>query len=201
MIRPSKFRIATQLAPITSLIQENLFDMRYQMRQKLFTLRDDFTIKDEFGRDVFRVIGRIFSFGKQLTFQTMDGQEVAFIRQQVMSWGPTYEIYRSGQLYATVKKNLFSFFNCSFEIDIPGPYDLKAEGDFSDHNYQIVQGPNIIGFISKQWFSGQTATESKSRQAATMCYCSHVPSSSTWRATKEATKVLAASSVGCSISN
>ncbi len=127
--------------------------MRYQMRQKLFTLRDDFTIKDEFGRDVFRVIGRIFSFGKQLTFQTMDGQEVAFIRQQVMSWGPTYEIYRSGQLYATVKKNLFSFFNCSFEIDIPGPYDLKAEGDFSDHNYQIVQGPNIIGFISKQWFS------------------------------------------------
>jgi len=127
--------------------------MRYQMQQKLFTLRDDFTIKDEFGRDVFRVIGRMFSFGKQLTFQTMDGQEVAFIRQQVMSWGPTYEIYRSGQLYATVKKSLFSFFHCSFEIDIPGPYDLRAEGDFGDHNYQIVQGPNVVGFISKQWFT------------------------------------------------
>lgn len=127
--------------------------MRYLMRQKLFSFRDDFIIKDEFDRDVFRVVGQVFSFGKQLSFYSIEGLELAFIRQQVFAWGPTYEIYRGGQLYATVKKNLFTFFNCSFEIDIPGPNDLRAEGDFSDHNYRIVQGPNIVGFISKQWFS------------------------------------------------
>lgn len=123
------------------------------MRQKLFSFRDDFIIKDESDRDMFRVIGQVFSFGKQLSFYSIDGQELAFIRQQVFAWGPTYEIYRGGQLYATVKKNLFSFFSCIFEIDIPGPNDLRAEGDFSDHNYRIVQGPSVVGFISKQWFS------------------------------------------------
>lgn len=123
------------------------------MRQKLFSWGDDFIIQDEYGRDAFYVDGQVFTFGKQLSFQTMDRQELAFIKQQVFNWGPTYEIYRSGQLYATVKKKLFTFFNCTFEIDIPGPYDLRAEGDFSDHEYRIVQEPNILAYISKQWFS------------------------------------------------
>lgn len=127
--------------------------MRYVMRQKLFSWGDDFTIQDEYGRDAFFVDGKVFTFGKQLSFQTMDRQELCFIRQRVMSWGPTFEIYRNGQLYATVKKQLFTFFNCKFEIDIPGPYDLTAEGDFTDHEYRIIQPPNYVAHISRQWFS------------------------------------------------
>ena len=38
--------------------------MKYLVRQKVFSFRDSFTIKNEFGDDCFRVYGRIFSFGK-----------------------------------------------------------------------------------------------------------------------------------------
>jgi len=110
-------------------------------------------IQDEYGRDAFFVDGQMFTFGKQLSFQTMARQELAFIKQQVFNWGPTYEIYRGGQLYAQVKKELFSFFSCRFHVDVPGPDDLLAEGDFTDHEYRFTRHGQVIAGVSKQWFS------------------------------------------------
>ena len=127
--------------------------MRYIMKQKLFAWGDDFFIKDERGRDVFFVDGKVFSFGNQLAFQDLAGNELAFIRQQVLSWGPTYEIYRGDQLYAVVKKELFTFFRCRFTVDVPGPDDLEAEGDFLDHEYVFNRGGEAVAKVSKEWFS------------------------------------------------
>jgi len=42
--------------------------MRYILNQKLFSLGDDFFIKDESGRDVYFVDGKVFSIGSQLSF-------------------------------------------------------------------------------------------------------------------------------------
>src|SRR3954453_13466296 len=104
--------------------------MRYVMKQKLFSWGDDFSIRAEAGRDVFLVDGKALSFGDQLTFRNPEGNELAFIRQKLMSWGPTYEIYRDGELAAVVKKELFTFFRCKFTVDVAGPDDLQASGNF-----------------------------------------------------------------------
>ena len=99
--------------------------MRYVMKQKLFCWGDDFTIKDDTGTDRFFVDGKAFSLGKQLSFQDMQGRELVFIRQKLLAWGPTYEIYRDNGLFAVVKKELFTFFHCRFTVDVPGPDDLE----------------------------------------------------------------------------
>ena len=65
--------------------------MRYVMKQKLFAFGDDFTIKDENGRDAFFVDGKAFSLGDQLSFQDMQGKELAYIKQKLFAWGKTYE--------------------------------------------------------------------------------------------------------------
>jgi uncharacterized protein YxjI len=127
--------------------------MRYQMKQKLFAWGDDFVIKDADGTDAFFVDGKAFSLGHQLSFQDMQGRELAFIKQKLLSWGPTYEIYRDGNLAAVVKKELFTFFKCSFEIDVPGPDDLSAEGSFTDHDYSIQRGDQTVATVSKEWFT------------------------------------------------
>jgi uncharacterized protein YxjI len=127
--------------------------MRYQMKQKLFAWGDDFVIKDAEGRDAFFVDGKAFSLGNQLSFQDMQGQELAFIKQKLLSWGPTYEIYQDGHLVAVVKKELFTFFTCTFEIDVDGPDDLTAEGSFTDHDYTIQQGDQVVARVSKEWFT------------------------------------------------
>ena len=127
--------------------------MRYVMKQKLFSWGDDFTIKDAEGREVYLVDGKAFSIGAKLSFQDLSGQELAFIKQKLLSSGPTYEIHREGQLVAVVKKKLFTLFKCEFTIDVPGPNDPVAEGDFLHHEYVFRRGIDVIGTVSKRWFS------------------------------------------------
>lgn len=99
------------------------------MKQKFFSLGGAFYIKNNLGQDVFSVEGAAFSFGHQLTFRDLSGNELAFIRQKLLSWGPAYEIFRDGQLFTVVRKELFTFFKHVFTVDVPGPDDLVAEGD------------------------------------------------------------------------
>ena len=127
--------------------------MRYVMKQKLFSLGDDFIIQDADGHDAFFVDGKVFAIGNQLSFQDMQKHELAYIKQRLLAWGATYEIYRDGEVAAVVKKALFTFFNCTFSVDVPGPDDLTAEGDFVDHEYVFTRGGKTVATISKQWFS------------------------------------------------
>ena len=127
--------------------------MRYVMREKLFSFGNDFAIKDELGRELFFVDGKVFSFGDKLSFHDNAGNELAYIRQKVLSLGPTYEIYRGDQLVAVVKKHLFTFFNCRFTVDVPGPDDLEAKGDFLHHEYEFTRYGQPVARVSKQWFA------------------------------------------------
>jgi uncharacterized protein YxjI len=127
--------------------------MRYIMKQKLFCWGDDFTIQNEAGHPVFFVDGKAFSFCDKLSFQDMQKNELAFIRQKLLSWGPTYEITRGGVVAATVKKHLFTLFRCRFTVDVPGPDDLQAEGSFLDMEYKFRRADRVVAEVSKRWFS------------------------------------------------
>jgi uncharacterized protein YxjI len=127
--------------------------MRYVMKQQIFCFGDDYVIKDEAGRDRFIVDGRAFSLGDKLSFMDMQGRELAFIRQKLLSLGPSYEIYYANDLAAVVSKHLFTFLSAKFSVDVPGPDDLEAGGDFLDHEYQFTRSGHAVATVSKQWFS------------------------------------------------
>ena len=127
--------------------------MRYILKQKLFSIGGAFYIRTDQGQDAFLVEGKAFSFGHQLSFQDNSGNELAYIRQKILSWGPTYEIYRDGQLFAVVKKERFTFFKHVFTVDVPGPDDLVAEGDFLDLEFSFSRSSGIVATVSRQWFS------------------------------------------------
>lgn len=128
--------------------------MRYLVRQKLLAWGDDFTIQDADGNDAFFVDGKAFSLGNKLSFQDMRGRELAFIRQRLLAWGPTYEVSRGGELLATIEKKLFTFFRDRFEVDVPGPNDYHVEGDVLDHEYTFTRPRDgVVATVSKRWFS------------------------------------------------
>jgi uncharacterized protein YxjI len=110
-------------------------------------------IQDKTGRDAFYVDGKAFSLGNQLSFQDMQGNELAFIRQRLLALGPTYDIYSRGELKAVVNKSIFTLFLCHFSIDVPGPDDLEASGSFTDHEYAFRRGARTVATVSKQWFA------------------------------------------------
>jgi uncharacterized protein YxjI len=128
--------------------------MRYAMKQDFFSWGPDFTIQDAEGNDVFLVDGEGFSLGgAELAFKDLAGNKLVHIEQKLFSWGPTYEIYKAGELRAIVSKELFTLFSCKFTIDVPGPDDLQAEGDFLDLEYEFLRGERRVATVSKQFFS------------------------------------------------
>jgi uncharacterized protein YxjI len=127
--------------------------MRYLLKQKFWSIGNDFYIRDSADRDVFRIDGRFLSFGDKLSFQDLQGRELVFIRQKLLSWGPTYYLERDGQVIAEVRKHLFTFFRCRFTVDVPGPGDLEAQGNLLDHEYTFARHGKIVATVSKRWFT------------------------------------------------
>jgi uncharacterized protein YxjI len=128
--------------------------MRYAMKQKLFCWGDDYRILDQDGRDVYLVDGNAFVvLRKRLAFLDMDGDELAEIRQRLLSWGPSYDIMRSGQVVATVSKHLFTLAFCKFTVDVPGPDDLEATGSLFDYEYTYRRHGRQVATVSKKYFS------------------------------------------------
>jgi uncharacterized protein YxjI len=127
--------------------------MRYVMRQKMFSLADSFQIKDEEGRDAFVVNGKVFSLAKQLSFQDPLGNALLSIKQELMTFAPTYEIFKDDSPIAEVKKELFNVFSYRFSIDLPGSPPMVATGNFLDHEYVISRGESPVATVSKQWFT------------------------------------------------
>jgi uncharacterized protein YxjI len=129
--------------------------MRYLMRQKIFSFGDDFVIKDEAGHERFHVDGKVFSLGNKLELQDPAGRALVTIRERLLAWGPTYEIERAGEVIAVIKKKLFTLFTCRFSVDVPGPDDLEARGDFSDHEYELrhVGDDRPAAAVSKRWWA------------------------------------------------
>ena len=127
--------------------------MRYMMRERILSWGDDFTIRTANGEDVFYVDGKVLSFGDTLIFKDPDGREVARVDQKLLSLGPQYEIVRDGRTVAVVKKHLFTLFRARFTVNVPGPDDLEARGDFLDHEYVFERAGREVARVSKKWFS------------------------------------------------
>ena len=124
------------------------------MKQKLFCWGDDYRILDQDGQDVYFVDGKAFALlGKRLVFVDMAGNELAEIRQRLLSWGPTYDIVRDGRVVASVSKHVFTLAYCKFTVDVPGPDDLEATGSLFDYEYAFRRHGQEVANVSKQYFS------------------------------------------------
>lgn len=123
------------------------------MKQKIFAIGDDYVVKDADGRERFQVDGKVFTLRDTLAILDPEGTELARITRRILAWGPTYEIAQRGELVAVVKKELFTFFRCCFTVDVPGPDDLEAKGDFLDYEYDFERDGRRVASVSKRFFS------------------------------------------------
>ena len=127
--------------------------MIYKMREKFFAIGNDFIIQDNDGNDRFIVDGKVLTLGDKLIFRDMAQNELAVIKQKLLAWGPTYEIYRNGDVQAVVKKAHFTLFRHRFSVDVEGPDDLVAQGNFLDNEYTFTRNDQPVATVSKRWFA------------------------------------------------
>lgn len=127
--------------------------MRYLMREKWFSIGEDFWIEDEQGRKAFRVDGKVLRIRRTFVLEDPAGAEVATIEKKLASMRAAMNVKRAGQVVATVRKALFAPFRERFDIEVRGAPGLRAQGDITNHEYAVRRGGNLVARISRKWFS------------------------------------------------
>ena len=127
--------------------------MKYQMREKLFAIGDDYWIETDGGEVAFRVDGKALRVRKTLVLETPEGDEVLTIRKKILSIRDKMEIVREGRTVATVEKALFTPLRDRFSIEGEGGKEMEARGNIVDHEYRIERDGDGVAEVSKRWVS------------------------------------------------
>jgi uncharacterized protein YxjI len=124
----------------------------YQMRQKLFSVGDDYWIEDDRGGRVYKIDGKALRLRKTLVFEDATGEELVKIQERRLRVRDTMEIEdRDGHTVATVKKALVTPLRDRWSVNVAGGPDLDVKGNIVDHEYTIEDGQKVAE-VSKKWF-------------------------------------------------
>ena len=63
--------------------------MKLALKQKVFSLKEAFTVLNEEGEPVYEVAGKLISLGHKLTIRDMEEQEVAMSTRSSWPWCPS----------------------------------------------------------------------------------------------------------------
>lgn len=125
--------------------------IRYQMREKLLDIGDDYWIENSEGHRAFKVDGKAVRLRQTFILEDASGAEVAKIQERKLTVRDTMKIERAGGGDATVRKALVGFRD-RFKIDVDGGPDLTAHGNILDHEYEIDSDGDTVATVSKKWF-------------------------------------------------
>lgn len=126
---------------------------RYQMREKLLSIGDDFWIEDESGRRAFKVNGKALRIRKTLILEDPNGTELLKIQDRPIRVREAMEIENAaGAAVATVKKAMISPLRERFTIDLAGGGEMTAQGNITDHEFEIETDGAKVAEVSKKWF-------------------------------------------------
>jgi uncharacterized protein YxjI len=122
------------------------------MREKLFSIGDDFWIEDDSGEKAYKVNGKAMRIRETFVIEDRDGNELLQVQERKLRLHGTMAIERDGDTVATVRKALISPLRDRFEIELEAGGELKAHGHVLDHEYEIERDGDEIARISKRWF-------------------------------------------------
>ena len=126
---------------------------RYQLREDLISIGDDFWIENENGQRVFRVDGKVLRISKTYAFLDMAGNTLCRIKERLLTIKDTMEIEDAeGQEMAVIRKALISPLRDRWNVKVRNGPDLDVQGNILDHEYTISQGRQRMAEVSKKWF-------------------------------------------------
>ena len=122
---------------------------RYQMRQKIASIGDDFWIENGRGEKVYKINGKALRARQTLIFEDANGHELLKIQERMLRVKDSMEIEdANGRKVAMVKKAMITPVRERWSVDIPGASDLEVHGNILDHEYHIGN----VAEVSKKWF-------------------------------------------------
>ena len=126
--------------------------MRYLVREKVFSIGDDFWVTDEQGNEAFLVDGKALRLRQTFELKDRSGAVVATVRKRLLAVRDSMDIERGGTVIATVKKAVFSPLHHRSVVELPGGGELEAVGNITDKEFEIRSGGAVLAQVSRAWF-------------------------------------------------
>jgi len=119
------------------------------IKQKVFSLSGQFTVKDEQEKDVYYVEGSFMKVPKTFSIMNTAREEIALITKKMLSFLPKFFVEVNGQELLTIKKE-FSFFKARYTIDAAG---IDVHGNWWEMDFEVLQNGEVVGKVNKEWFT------------------------------------------------
>jgi uncharacterized protein YxjI len=126
---------------------------RYQMREKIVSIGDDFWIENSSGEKVYKVDAKVLRVRDTLRLEDARHNVVAEVQERELRLRDSMAIERDGRKIAEVHKRLVNVLREHFSVDLAGNGpDMEVQGNIVDHEYQITQDGRRVAEVSKKWF-------------------------------------------------
>jgi uncharacterized protein YxjI len=127
--------------------------MKYLLRDRMFSIGDDFWITTEHGEKMFLVDAKILRVADTFELKDQHGHKVAVIKKKLVSIRDAMKIEREGEVIATVKKKMFTPFRDKYAVELADGRELEVHGNLLDHEFDIDERGHRIARVSRKWFS------------------------------------------------
>ena len=125
---------------------------KYQMREKLFAIGDDFWIDTDDDRHAYKVNGKALRIRKTFVLESPSGEELFRLRERKLAIRDTMELEHDGDTVATIKKAMITPLRDRYVIHLADGGELNAKGNIVDHEFKIERDGDRVAEVSKRWF-------------------------------------------------
>jgi uncharacterized protein YxjI len=122
----------------------------YRMREKVFSIGDDYWIETDAGERAIKVNGKALRVRDTLVLEDRAGHELFRIQEKKVRVRDTMEISRGDDTVATVKKAIVGLRD-RFSIAVADGDDLTVKGNILDHEYEFERDGHKVAEVSKRW--------------------------------------------------
>jgi uncharacterized protein YxjI len=132
--------------------RDELEGTAYRMREKIFSIGEDYWIETDGGENAFKVNGKALRLRQTFVLEAPSGEELFKIQEKKLRVRDTMKIERNGDTVATVRKALVSPIRDRFSVEVEDGDEIEVKGNIVDHEYEFEQGGRKVAQVSKRWF-------------------------------------------------
>jgi len=123
--------------------------MKLYVNEKLFSIHRKFYVKDENGIDVYEISSKFLTIGDKTTINDMQGNQIAYIEQEILHFTPHYNIYITGSYPFKIARK-FQLFKNDYVLS----NGYRVDGGFMMLDFVIYdENNNQIGSIKRKFIS------------------------------------------------
>ncbi|MEU8887212.1 LURP-one-related family protein [Streptomyces sp. NPDC048442] len=126
--------------------------MKYLVRDKLFSIGDDYWIEDEKGQHAFLVDGKALRLRDTLEIKDSGGRVLITLKEKMLSWRDAMKLERDGETLATVRKKRLSLIRNHYRVTLNEGTELDVSGRVLDREFAIEYDGELLAHISRKWF-------------------------------------------------